>query len=68
MQQTEQIDKLFLELSQFTRAVTAKELFLARTLKDLMDQCPKELQESPAFLAAWDKAVITLDCMRCRNV
>ena len=61
--ETQQIDILFLELSQFTKATTKKELDLAKTLKDLMAQCPKELQESPAFLEAWDKAVISLDCM-----
>lgn len=61
--QTEQIDRFFLELSQFTKATTRKELDLAKTLKDLMAQCPKELQQSPAFLEAWDKAVIRLDCM-----
>lgn len=61
--ETTQIDLLFLELSQVTRATTAKELKLAAALRDIMTQCPESLQSDPAFLEAWDKAVILLDCM-----
>jgi hypothetical protein len=57
--ETEQIDRLFLELSQFTSATTAKEIKLARVLKALMVECPKTMQESEA----WDQAVMVIDCM-----
>lgn len=60
--ETQQIDKLFLELSQFTSATTEKELKLARALKDLMRHCPVRLQDDPDFLSAWDNAVVLLDC------
>lgn len=57
--QTEQIDMLFLELSQFTRATTAKEIRLAKALKALMSECPESMKKSET----WDNAVILLDCL-----
>lgn len=56
--QTESIDRLFLELSQFTSATTEKELKLAKALKGLMRLCPDEFRGSEE----WDAAVILLDC------
>jgi hypothetical protein len=60
--QTEQIDKLYLELSQFTSATTKKEIDLAKAMKNLMLNCPAELQKNAEFLEAWDSCVILLDC------
>lgn len=43
--ETELIDKLFLELSQFTNAVTKKELILAQALLDTRIVCGDESGE-----------------------
>jgi hypothetical protein len=63
MKQTEQIDKLFLELSQFTSARTERELKLAEVLRNLMAHWGDNIEDCPAALEAWDKAVIAADCM-----
>jgi hypothetical protein len=44
---TQSIDKLFLELSQFTQATTAKEMRLQEALEELINAC-----EASAWLPA----------------
>ena len=60
IRETEQIDKLFLELSQFTRATTEKELNLARHLQKMMNWIPVELKQNEEFLMDWDMAHIAV--------
>ena len=50
--ETETIDRLFLELSQFTRATTGKELALANQLAEAKAEI-EQLREALAFYAEW---------------
>ena len=42
---TEAIDRLYLELSQFTRATTGREVELMKKAEDLRDTCCKMVEE-----------------------
>ena len=65
--ETETIDRLFLELSQFTRATTGKELALANQLAEAKAEI-EQLREALAFYAEWGidapavDAIIEEDC------
>ena len=58
--ETEIIDKLFLELSQFTYAKTAREIVLLKALKNYMaaHQCLSGANECPTKTAALAAAAL----------
>lgn len=64
MTETETIDRLFLELSQFTRATTAKELALVKAIKpfaDVMHASSGRIPVEKLSLRDWHELVKAYD-------